>query len=199
MTESDVRALFFKNYSVGDLNEALIASMEEISMAIIREVVEEPESLPEIVRTIAVGKSHIALFRGMKNETKLLLVQENYYLFSLDTICKAMTDVVRYTRDNLETMKPWFRERFKKEHLEAILNEIVSAIEMTSERPANTRTFNPNTIKFYDEFFSTALVGIIGPDNFMKYLKEYNRCVKTLRQCQAESKAFSVKVWTRES
>jgi len=118
MTEAAVREVFFKNYSGRDLNEALRVSMEEIMLGIIKEDVGQPESLPEIVETIVLAKSRITLFGRMTAGTNFSVPVS--YLVYFDTIRKAMIDVVRYTRDNLEIMSPWFREHFTKEDLKSI-------------------------------------------------------------------------------
>lgn len=198
MTDENVRAVFFKNYSNDDLNHALMASIEEIMLTIIKESAEQPESLSEIIRTIVVGKSHAALFMGIKTET-LLIVQTNDYLIRFDQVRKAMVGVVKYTLNNHETMNDWFRERFDKKHLTLMLNEMTFSIEKAAERPANVRTFHSSELKLYDEFFTTALIGIIGVERFKKYAEEYNRCAAVLRQCQIECRAFKGKVRTKES
>src|SRR3989344_5524658 len=117
MTEETVRAIFLKNYS-GDknLNEALMASVEEIMLAILGGE-GFPKPLPEIVGTIAKGKSRVNLFLGIQNPR--LIVSMRYIIY-FDHVRKAMLDTVVYMRDNYDSgaVNEWFRERFKKEHLE---------------------------------------------------------------------------------
>ena len=197
MTEETVLGVFFENYNGNNLNEALMASVEQIMLTIVREGTEKPESLPEIVGTIVVGKSHVALFARMTDGTRP--VAPMHYLTYFDQIRKAMTDVIRYTRDNLEAMDPWFRDQFPKEDLEMMSSDMASAIERSSERPANVRAFHSGELKFYEEFFNAALIGIIGMEGFQKYAQEFNRCANILRQYQIECRAFKSKVETKES
>lgn len=197
MTEETVRAVFFKNYSGGDLNETLMSTIEQISMMIIMKRVERSESLPEIVRTITKGKSLISLFGGMIVGTNFD-VPANYLTY-FDQIHKAIVDVIRYTRDNLETLDPWFRERFKEEQLGSIMANITLLIEKKAQSPDNVRTFNPDELRLYDELFSMGLISIIGPENFLKYAEEYNKCAAVLRQCQKEYQVLNGKTLTKES
>lgn len=198
MTEETVRDVFFKNYSGGDLNEALMATLEQVTLATIRESAEGAGSLPEIVETIARAKSHGSLFRGRTDKANLVVPM--HYLTYLDQIRKAMMDVVRYTRDNFEAMDPWLKERFTKEGLEKMSTEMASARERSINRPENIRTFHSEELELYEEFFNTALIGTIGSDNFLKYAKEYNKCASVLRQCQIECKILlSGKITTKES
>lgn len=197
MTEETVREVFFKNYSGGDLNEVLMATVEEISMAIIMEGVEQSESLPEIVSTVAMAKSHIILFGCLTDGARPIVSMS--YLIYFDQLRKVVVDVVRYTRDNLEAMSPWFRERFKEEHLNSILAEMTFSIEKATERPVNVRTFHSSELMLYEQFLNSALIGIIGVEQFQKYAKEYNKCAVTLRQCQIEYRALGNKVITKES
>lgn len=198
MTEDAVRAVFFKNYDGGHPNEALMMSVEQIVVAIIREGAEQPESLPEIIGAIAIGKSRIALFARMADGVRAAVPM--HHLAYFDQIRKAMTDVVRYTRDNLEAMSPWFRERFTKEDLESISSEMASAMERSAGRyTSNVRAFHSGELKLYEEFFNKALIGIIGPDKFQAYAKEFNKCANTLRQCQIECRVSISKTGTKES
>lgn len=107
-----------------------------------------------------------------------------------------MVDTARYARDNYETMDPWFQERFKPEHLEVVLTEMELAIkraafERISGPSPNVRAFRSDEVALYSQFFNSVLIGIIRPDNFLKYAKEYNECIKTLRRCQSEFKEFN--------
>ncbi len=197
MTEESVRTVFFKNYFGGDLNEALMAAVEEVSMTIIKEGAEKPESLPEIVKTIAMAKSHVALFGGMVDGTSPVVPIT--YLIYFDQVRKAMVDVIRYTRDNLEVMNPWFKEQFTKENLESMSTEMALSIEEAAKRPANVRAFNSSEPKIYEEFFNMALIGIIGLERFKKYIEEYNKCAVVLRQCQSECKKLGGEVGAKES
>ncbi|OGN01794.1 MAG: hypothetical protein A3I26_03585 [Candidatus Yanofskybacteria bacterium RIFCSPLOWO2_02_FULL_43_10] len=197
MTEAAVREVFFKNYSGRDLNEALRVSMEEIMLGIIKEDVGQPESLPEIVETIVLAKSRITLFGRMTAGTNFSVPVS--YLVYFDTIRKAMIDVVRYTRDNLEIMSPWFREHFTKEDLKSIASSMASSIEKAAERPANVRAFRSGELRLYDEFFNSALIGIVGVERFKKYAQEYNKHVNILNRCQIECQPFENNIGTKES
>lgn len=197
MTEETVQAVFFKNYSDRDLNETLMASIEEITLAIIKEGTEEPESLPDIIKTIAMGKSHINLFARITDGTNPSVPMS--YLVYFDQVRKAMMDIVKYMRDNFEVVDPWFRKQCAKEDLNSILNSVALLIEKSAGTPENIRSFHSDELKLYYEFFNTALVGIIGIERFNKYAKEYNKCAIILRQCQVECQAFNVGSMTKES
>lgn len=200
MTEKTVRDAFFKNYSGGDLNEALMLTMEDVALAIIRECIENQESIPEeIVGTIAKAKSNIALFFGIKDGSNMSVPPR--YLNYFDQIRKAMMDVSVYLRDNYESMSPWFKERFTKEQLALILTTRTYIIEMSAEveRSPNVRIFHLSELKINEAFLDSALVGIIGLEGFQKYLGEYNKCAVVLRQCQKECLVFGYKLRTKES
>jgi hypothetical protein len=197
VTEQAVREVFLKNYNGDNLDEALVATIEEVILTLIRECAEKPESLPEIIKTIAIGKSRIVLFAGMKDDTRPLVPIS--YLTFFDQVRKAMVDAVRYAHDNYETLNQWFRERFSTEHLSLILKEMTFSIEKATERPANVRGFNSEEIQLYEDFFNTMIVGIIGEDRFLKFAKGYNGLINTLRQCQIEGQALIGKTGTKES
>ena len=188
MTESDVRALFFKNYSGKDLNEDLIVTIQEVSMIIIRKSVEHPESLPDIVEKIMTAKNRLGLFAGMMKGVNPTVPMR--YLDYFDEIRKTMVDVVRYTRDNLDHMDAWFKDRFHKDQLEMISRELEASIERAAQRPANIRAFYSGEIILYDEFFSAALIGILGKELFVEFAKEYNESLAVLRQCQRETEVL---------
>lgn len=192
MTEKDVRAVFFKNFSGHDLNEDLMLTAQEISMMTIREGTEHPESLPDIVEKIVIAKNRLGLFLGMTSGVNPTVPMK--YLDYFDEIRKTMIDAVRYTRDNLEHMDLWFRERFKINELEGISREMETIIERAAQMPANIRAFRSGEIRLYDEFFGSALAGILGKELFLKYAKEYNESLVVLRQCQKESEILSGKI-----
>ena len=197
MTEETVRTVFFKNYSGGDLNEALIHSAQEICLAIIKDGYEDSESLPKIVNMLVACKNRLGLFEEMKDGVNTSV--PGVFLIYFDVIRKAVVDAAIYVRDNYEIMDPWFKERFKPEHLELILSEMASSIERSAERPFNVRAFHHGEIRLYGEFFNSVLIGIIGQDNFVKYAEKYNECAKTLRRCQAECIELRSIPQTRES
>ena len=198
MIEEIVRAIFFKNYS-GDnnLNEALTASIEEIMLAILAGE-GFPKPLPEIVGTIAKGKSRVNLFLGIRNPRPSVPIR---YIIYFDHVRKAMLDTIVYMRDNYDTevVNEWFRERFKKEHLELMSADMSEKIEAIFGKPANVRMFNPSELKLEDEFFSSAFIGILGVERFLEYSQAYNKCAAILRQCQAECKALGKMVDAKES
>ncbi len=201
MTPEDVRAVFFKNYSFQDLNETLMLSMEEIFLTLIKEIVGNQESLLEVIKTIAIGKSRIACLMGM---TKDMTAGVNYSvpmtsLTYIDELRGAVTDVAKYTRDNLETMDPVFRDTYTKENLESILSAVTSLIRKDSQGPANTRSSSPNELTVWYDFLQQSLIGIIGPDKFLKFAEEHDRLMKTLRQCQIECRALKNLNETRPS
>ena len=198
MTEETVRAIFLKNYS-GDknLNEALIVSIEEIMLAILGGE-EFPKPFPEIVGTIAKGKSRVNLFLGIQNPRPIVSMR---YIIQFDHVRKAMLDTVVYMRDNYDSgaVNEWFRERFKKEHLEMMSADMSQKIEAIFGKPANIRMFSSVELKLENEFFSSALIGILGPEKFLEYAQAYNKCAAVLRQCQAECKVLGDMVDAKES
>lgn len=104
-------------------------------------------------------------------------------------------------RDNYDTeaVSGWFRERFKKEHLEVMSADMSEKIEATFGRPANIRAFNSAELHLEDEFFSSALIGILGAEKFLEYAQAYNKCAAVLRQCQTECKLLGRQVDAKES
>ena len=199
MTEESVRAVFFKNYSeTDDLNEALMLSVHDISMALIKGIIENPESLPIIVDDIMTARSRIGLFKALakKKSPSVPMIYLDYF----DQIRKAVIDATKYARENHGSMDSWFTDRFKIEELKEILSELESAIERSAlETPADVRVFNSGEIMLYNEFFSSVLVGILGEEQFKKFSMEFNNCTKTLRLCQSECKALNKPDRTKES
>ncbi len=192
MTEKTVRAIFLKNYSIwgGNLNEALMASSEEIALAILAKGAESQETLPDIVRTIVKGNSRIYLLMGLAVSGQMHPMVPMSYVYHFDYIRQAMLDVINYLHDNYEATQPWFKERFLEEHLKSMSVEMVRAIKETAAGPANVRGFNLAELKLEEEFFRTALVAILGVERFQKFASAYNKCAAVLRQCQIECKMF---------
>ncbi len=184
MTEEAVRAIFFKNYSGGSLNEALIATIEELSLAVIRECVGEERVLPDIVKTIEIGKSRIGLFGRIKDGVSPMLPMS--FIVHFDEIRKAMVDVLVYMHDNFEAADPAFRQSFTKEDLADMASEITLAMEKGGQRPVNVRAFHSSELMLYDEIFDQALMGIIGLEPYQRFAQEYNRCTTVLEQCQTQ-------------
>ncbi len=197
MTKHDVRDVFFKNYDGNRLNEALMASIEQVMSVVIKEVVEQPESLPDIVETIVRGKSRFYLFARIGDGASLSV--PIHYLTYFDQIRKSTVDVIRYTRDNLEAMDSWFTNQFIKEDLEMMSSDMASSIEASAKRPANIRVFNSGELKIYNEFFSSALIGIVGPQKFQEFAKEFNKCAGILRECQMACRLSKDKTGVKES
>lgn len=102
-------------------------------------------------------------------------------------------------RANYDTVDQFFKERFPKEDLKMMSGDMSEAIEKPTGLPANVRSSNFDELKKEDEFFSFALVGILGVERFQKYAEEYSKCVAVLRQCQAECKALHDMVDAKES
>ena len=198
MTEEDVRAMFLKNYSGRSLNEALRETSEEIALAILAKVV-EPDALPDIVKKIIGGRSRVGLFMAMFLKGTVNFVAPPTYIFHFDHIHKAMLDTINYMRDNYEAAHQFFKEQLTKEDLKMMSGDISEAIEKPTGLPANVRGVNFAELKKEDEFFSFALVGILGVERFQKYAEEYNKCVAVLRRCQEECKALRDRVDAKES
>ena len=195
MTEEKVKEVFFKNYTGDNLNEALAASIEEIGLALLKDNSEYSESHLKILGTIAMGRSRFSLFAHMMNDDGEILkvVVSPNYLTYFDELRKAMTEASRYMRDNLEIADPWFRERITKEDMEIICAKMGSAIERSAKKQENTREFNSDELKLYGEFFTSALIGILGLDKFQRYAGEINKCNVVLRQCQVIGKLVNNK------
>lgn len=191
MTEENVRAIFFKNYSgdlsgQDDLNKALIATFQEITLALLTKHA-KGETLPDIVKTIVSGRSRLGLFAAMfMNGQKGRASVPMSYILHFDQMRKAMLDAVNYTHDNYEAMQPEFRQWFTKEALKTMSGDMSEAIEKPTGLPANVRGVRLDELNREEEFFVKALIGIIGAERFQKYADEQNRCNKTLRRCQAE-------------
>ncbi len=194
MTEEAVRAVFLKNYSGKNLNETLRASSEEMALAILAAQAGAEATLPDIVNTIVKGRSRIDLFRGAFASGQTNLVVSMGYIFNLDHVRKALLDTIVYMRDNYETAQLWFRERFTKEDLKMMSADIAEAIEKPTGLPANVRSLSFVELQKEEEFFSMALIGIIGLERFLEYAQAYNRCAAVLRQCQAGCKVLGIQV-----
>lgn len=205
MTEEEVREMFFKHYfegpsgGQGSLNEALRETSEEVALILLTKHTKPGETLPEIIRTIIGGKSRVGFFMamfaaGIENPTGPMTL-----IFHFDHIRKAMLDAVNYMHDNYEAADQFFKERFPKEDLKMMSADMAEAIEKPSGLPANMRGIRYDELKKEDEFFSFALVGILGMERFQKYAEEYNKCAAVLRQCQAECKMIRDKHPIKES
>lgn len=205
MTEKAVRAIFNKYY-FGDasrhdnLNEALMASMEELFIAVLAEETKPGEILPNIIRTMAAGRSRIGLFAAMfaKGVPGNPMVPMSYILH-YDHIRKAMLDAVNYTRDNYDAMQAEFKVWFTKEALKMMSGDISEALERPKTLPANVRGVSFDELNLEEEFFVKALIGILGVERCKKCFDEYNRCLKVLRQCQAECKILETMPPANES
>ena len=188
MTEESIREVFFKNYSGNNLEEALIESIEQISLALVADAVEQSESLLNIVKTIIAARSRAILFGGMTDGTKPVVPV--IYLTYFDQVLKAVIDAARYARDNHEVMDPWFRERFEREELGEISTLMASRIEESAERPGNERLFTSGELMLYVNFLTAVLLGVIGMERFQKFTEKYNKYAMVLRQCQVECKTM---------
>jgi hypothetical protein len=192
VTEAAVREIFFKHYSggepgKGDLNEALVASMEDIFNTI---VVGHFGSLPDIVRTITAGRSRIGFFVPMFTEDFSHPVVPMSYILHFDHIRKAMLDTVNHMRERYNEAAPEFKKWFSPDDLKMMAADLSEAIEKPSGLPANTRGLNFNELNLEEEFFVKALIGILGVVIFKRCADDYNLALKTLRQCQAECKVL---------
>jgi len=183
-----VRAVFTKHYSGGELKEALILSTEEISLVILGEVVGSQEALPDIVGVVIKGRSRIDLFKSMFAMDQVNPIVPMSYILYFDQIRKSMLDTVKYMRDNYETVQPWFRERFTKESLEIVLASLSSQVIESAPKEMfdNVRGLNLIELQLEQEFFTMALIGLLGIELFKKYADEYNQHVIVLIQCQNE-------------
>ena len=199
MTEETVRAIFLKNYSGVNLNEALRVASEEISLAILAEGAPAQETLPDIVRTIIGGKSRVGFFSGLFVAGMATPGVPMSFIVHFDHVRKAMLDAVVYMRDNYDSADQFFRNKFTTEELKMMSADMSEAIEKPTGLPANVRALNFAELKKEDEFFSFALVGILGTERFKKYAIEYNVCSRVLRQCQAECKVLGDMVDAKES
>lgn len=198
MTEEGVRAIFIRHYSRCGLNEALMATSEDVAITILSEGAGE-HGLPDIISTINQGRSRIDLFNGAFASGHANPAGPMSYIFHFDHIRKAMLDAIVYMHDNYDTADPYFKEWFTKEDLKMMSGDMSEAIEKPTGLPANVRGINFAELKKEEEFFSFALVGILGKERFQKYAEEYNRLVKVLRQCQAECKGLRDMVDAKES
>ena len=199
MTEEAVRAVFLKNYSGGSLNEALRVSIEEVALAVLAETAGPQETIPDIVKTILGGQSRIGFFMTMFAKGDAYPIAPMRYIFHFDHVRKAMLDTINYMLTNYDSVQPWFRGQFTKEALKIMSGDMSEAIEKPTGLPANVRGINFAELNKEDEFFSFALVGILGAERFKKYAEEYNKCASVLRQCQAECKALRDMVDIKES
>lgn len=199
MTDEAVRAAFLKHYSPGSLNEALRVTSEEAAISILSKVVGPDETLPDIVKTIVGGRSRIGFFMAMFVKGKTNPSVPMRYIFHLDHIRKAMLDAVNYMHGNHDTADQFFKEQFTKEDLKMMSGDMSQAIEKPTGLPANVRGINFDELKKEEEFFSFALVGILGVERFQKYADEYSKCAAVLRQCQAECKALRDMADAKES
>jgi hypothetical protein len=191
MTEDMVRSVFFKHYSGDDLNETLIATEDELRMTILRETSEPSESLPGIVEIILKAQSRIDLFSGVAASDSIepVIIPMGYICY-FDRIRKATLEAIEYMYENYETAQEWFKGKYLKEHLEEMLVYLTEAIEITAEIPFNIRGLSMFELELEGQFFMAALIGILGLERFNKYAEEYNKCLITLRQCQADGRTF---------
>lgn len=199
MTEAKVREVFSRRYSGGDLNEALMESMEELALILVARHAEPGQALPDIVKTIVGGRSRIGLFAAMFAAGIVAPAVPMSYILHFDHIRKAMLDAVNYMHDNYDTVQPWFREKFTREALKMISGDMSEAIEKPTGLPGNVRGINFNELNLEEEFFTCALIGIMGVEPFKRYADEYNLAMKILRQCQAECKLLETAPPTKES
>lgn len=185
MTENEVRSMFLERFSVNNFDNALVTSLEEVILTLLKEQTEQSgsgETLPYIFRIIAQGKSRIYLFMDMFASGRvnhLLLIN---YLPHFDYIHIAMLNVVNYVYDNYETLQPWFKEKFSREGLKETAAEMAKAVEKQIGMP---RSINFNELNHNEGFFNTALAGILGGERFQNYTEEYIRCLKVFRIYQA--------------
>lgn len=191
MTEEAVRAIFFKHYSgnISDwdaLNEALMKTSEEVFMRTMAAHTEPGEVLPDILETIAQGRSRIGLFLAMFQQGEALPSVPMSFVERFDHVRKAMLDTVNYMRKNYHVVDPWFRKKFDMESLNMMEGDMSEAIEKPTGLPANVRGVNFNELNLEEEFFVSALVGILGVERFNECADEFNLYNKVLRQCQME-------------
>jgi hypothetical protein len=195
MTAEAVRAIFNKHYS-GDisdwdvLNEAMMKTSEEVFMTIAAAHAGLGEIPLDIIRTIARGRSRIGLFIAMFRDAKAspAPVVPTSFLERFDHVRKAMLDTVNYMREHYDTVDPWFRKKFDMESLNMVAGDMSEALEKPTGLPANVRGVNFNELNLEEEFFLSALVGLLGVERFKKCADEYNAATKVIRQCQAECK-----------
>lgn len=192
MNEKDVREIFAKHYSggvsaEGGLNEAVMAASEEIFFNL-AEKHAGTETVSDILKTIARGKSLIDLFTGVAAGVQTFSAVPMHYINYFDELRKLVIDAVDYAHDNYDTMNSWFRGRFLPEHLKDISSEIAKALENSPDLPANSRGLRRDELKIESELFTNVLIGILGTERFQSYAEEYNDCMKILRRCQAECK-----------
>ena len=198
VTEETVRAIFFKHYSgdVSDrhvLNEALLKASKEIFMTIVATYVERDDVLTNVLRSIAHGRGLIDLFMDLfrapferKEEGSLLVSAPIIFVRRLDQIHKMMLVTVNYMRNHYDTVDPWFRKKFDMKALNMIAGDISEAINKSKGLPANVRNVNLDELNLGENFFVSALVGILGVERFKKFTDEYNPCMKVLKQCRVE-------------
>jgi len=197
VTEKEAQSVFMERYSGGNIDEALMASLEEIILTLLKEHAESGETLPYIFRTIAQGKSRIFLFVDMFSSGRANPLVLMNYLPHFNYINRAMLDVVNYMYENYETIQPWFKERFSREGLKERVVQMTIVIEKQVGMP---RSINFDELNHDELFFNTALAGILGIERFNNYTEECAKCLKVLRQCQAACYALeAMPVYTQGS
>lgn len=185
MTENEVSSMFLERYSGNNFDKAVIRSLEEMILTLLKEQTEQTgsdETLPYIFRIIAQGKSRIYLFMDMFASGRVNQLILTNYIPHFDYIRIAMLNVVNYVHNNYETLQPWFKEKFSREGLRETALEMAEAIEKQVGIP---RSINFNELNHNEGFFNTALAGILGGERFQNYTEEYIKCLKVFRVYQA--------------
>ncbi len=185
--EKTVRKIFDKYYKVGDLNDRLVETEDEIRITIIRGAGEPSETLPAIVETITRAQSRIDFFKSFVGSGASQLKISMHQMGYLNIIRKTMLEAMNYMNDNYDTVHQWFRDRVPRADLPGLIKDVSGVIFGPSELTAGTRTITPNEIRLEEIFFGMALNGILGEERFQKYADEYNDSIIFLRQCQAEA------------
>lgn len=186
MDEKSVREIFFKNYK-DDLNEALIMSVEEVTLAVIREVA--PGELPPIISQIARARSYLDLIVSVVNLKSEVVEVLPSFVGRNDYLHQTLINSLEYLIANYESRNSYFKKQFSQEQLKTILEDRIEAFKKCKE-VSGVRSLNPLELELAMELLCVALIGILGKEKVRQYAEIYNLCTPVLRQCQLECRVL---------
>jgi len=189
MTEDDIRAVFFKNYAGGDLNEELIICLVEIDWTIVKKLTQGQERFrpDDIINTVLQARSRMCLFEGIEQSAERIIpdLYFDYFDFVLDAVAKVASFLI----DNYETLDSWFRTQVPVESLESTRKFVTEKID--EKRYYGNRSFLPREVLFYSLFLNGTLAAIFGKETVNEIIREHNEALPVLKMCGDEALALN--------